>query len=171
MNHDPIQLLISEHDVIVSVKHKINESENTWQNSPDDYKKFVTRLIRFFRDYADKFHHFKEEDVLFPEMNKHPEFLHQDLINEIEEQHETFRTYLKEIEEYLANEKWESAHKKLLHYFDELQDHIAAENDEIFMMAKTLFTENELERMYFRFIDFDTEYGQTLKKELEGFGR
>ena len=51
-------------------------------------------------------------------------------------------------------------------YINDLLDHIAVENDELFIMAESLFNEDELERMYFLFQDIDMELGQVRKQEL-----
>ena len=49
----------------------------------------------------------------------------------------------------------------------DLLDHIAAENDELFVLAETLMEEDDLETIYFKFKDIDLELGEDRKVELE----
>ncbi len=46
-------------------------------------------------------------------------------------------------------------------------DHIAVENDEVFQAAETLFSEDEMEKMYYQCLDSDAELGNSTKAELE----
>ena len=57
--------------------------------------------------------------------------------------------------------------KKSKAEFQDLLDHIAAENDELFVLAETLMSEDELETIYFKFKDIDMELGEVNKIELE----
>jgi hemerythrin-like domain-containing protein len=167
MEHNPIQTMLDEHEVICSSEAFIEGLEGVWNNDPEKYKDVVTKLVEFFREYADGYHHRKEEDVLFPEIKNHPDFVLQELIDEFEQHHEDFRDYTKEIEEALQAEDYDKSFKELNAYLQDLLDHIGAENDELFVLAETLMSEEELETIYFKFKDIDMELGEDRKKELE----
>ncbi len=167
--YNPIDILTSEHDVISSAEDFINDIENLWPGDAAGYQNAIRKLLAFFRDYSDKFHHHKEEEVLFPEMAAHPEFVLHEIIAELEEHHDLFREYAGKIEKANNDGQWEKVQSLLKLYVKDLLDHIAVENDELFAMAETLFTEEELERMYFRFMDIDAELGIERKRELAGY--
>ncbi len=166
VKHNPIQTLMDEHDVISSSVEEIQSIENLWEKNADEYKNKMSKLLEFFKEYGDKYHHYKEEEVLFPEMTNHPEFRQREIIAELEEHHNLFRDYVNEIEEALEEQEWEKVQNKLQQYLNDLLDHIAIENDEVFIMAESLFSEDELERIYFQFQDIDNEFGTIRKKEL-----
>jgi hemerythrin-like domain-containing protein len=165
--HNPFNILIQEHSVISSVSTSVNELEQVLKSSPEKFEETLNLLLKFFRDYSDKYHHHKEELILFPAMNNHPDFMQQDIIHELEEHHENFREQLSEIDAALKTKEYVQALKILKVYVNDLLDHIAIENDELFIMAESLFSENEMERMYFQYKDIDNELGETAKGALE----
>lgn len=162
----PIETLFSEHETIISAIN-ISKQANTLIGKNDGlYDKTIRELIKFFRDYADRMHHHKEEEILFPAMADKNEMLGDGVIKEMLENHEDFRSILKNIETNLDNSKYDLARQNLSIYTEALLDHIAVENDEVFQMAESLFNENELDNIYYRFEDYDRESGNSKKQEL-----
>ena len=167
MEHNPIETMLDEHEVICSTETIIEGLDKLWESDQEQYKKTISLLITFFREYADGYHHRKEEDVLFPEINNHPDFVLQEIIEEFENHHEDFRDYTKEIEAAIEDGDFEKSYKELNNYLQDLLDHIAAENDELFVLAEALMDDDELETIYFKFKDIDLELGEDRKNELE----
>jgi hemerythrin-like domain-containing protein len=167
MEHDPIQTMLDEHEVICKTESIIENLNHYWETSEEKYAKIVSTLITFFREYADSYHHRKEEDVLFPAIKSHPDFVLQEIIDEFEQHHEDFRDYIKEIEEAITEGNYEKSYLKLNNYLQDLLDHIAAENDELFVLANNLLSEEDLEIIFFKFKDIDMELGHDRKTELE----
>jgi len=167
IKHNPIQTMLDEHEIICETENIIENLDHFWELYPEKYKETVTILITFFSEYADGYHHRKEEDVLFPVIRNHPDFVLHEIIDEFEQHHNDFRDYTKEIEEAVAEGNYEKSYKELNNYLQDLLDHIAAENDELFVLAETLLEEEELETIYFKFKDIDMELGEDRKTELE----
>lgn len=165
--NNPFKVMYDEHEIIVKAEEVINNLEGIWENNPKKFKLSVNELVEFFRDYADGYHHRKEEDVLFPAIKNHPDFVLQEIIDEFEEHHESFRAFAREIIVYNNEGNYAKAHKVLKHYINDLLDHIAAENEELFVLADNLFSDNEKKTIYFKFMDIDMELGESHKKELE----
>lgn len=164
--NNPIQVLMDEHEVISSVESIIQSLEKDWETDEGKYAEKIKQLLRFFREYSDNFHHHKEEEILFKELINNPDFLLDDIITELEEHHEMFRATVDEIQEAVDQKEWSKVQNLLKRYVNDLLDHIAVENDELFIMAESLFSEDELERMYFLFEDIDIELGKEHKQEL-----
>ena len=59
------------------------------------------------------------------------------------------------------------SYKYLTNYMRDLNDHISAEDDELFVLAENLFDQQQLDTIYFRFKDIDMELGEARKKALE----
>lgn len=165
----PIALLMKEHEVILLAGQFITRLDGTWSEDEELYGKKVERLIEFFRVYSDMFHHEKEERILFRQLKEHPDFRLHELIDELEEHHENFRLQVASIEAAISEKKWVFAQKLLVEYIEALADHIAVENDELFVMTEMLFSEMELSRMYFLFEDLDRAIGEDVKLELEHY--
>ena len=167
MANNPIQLLMAEHEVITEAGQVVSGLEKIWRKDGELYEKILRELLSFLRKYSDGFHHRKEEEVLFPALKNNQEFMPLGLLDEMEEHHQLFRDQVSNIESALDQQKYELAQAELDRYFNDLLDHIAVENDELFVIAESLFNDQDLEKIYFRCKDLDLELGEGLKQELE----
>ncbi|MBV6442534.1 MAG: hypothetical protein DYG98_16210 [Haliscomenobacteraceae bacterium CHB4] len=165
-NNDPIQILMHEHRVISALQDKIIPLRGMWETDAAGYDKLVRSLLGFFREYSDQYHHHKEEAVLFRELRAHPDFRLDDILYELENHHQMFRETVAEIEASIANGEWPLSQDLLEVYMNDLLDHIAVEDDELFVTAASLFSAGDLERMYFLFEDVDRELGKERKEKL-----
>lgn len=163
---NPVKVLFDEHEIIVLAIDMAKEAGKLISTNKVVYEKLIRDLINFFRLYADQYHHYKEEQILFPEMSKKNELLEDGVIQEMFENHADFRDMIKGIETFLDKKDYEKAQQQLNSYAEALLDHIAVENDEVFQMAESLFDKEELEKIYFRFDDCDREVGEKKKAEL-----
>lgn len=167
MMNDPIKVMYDEHDVILKARDIIDAIQDYWLQNDEGYSEAVSELLDFFKNYADGYHHHKEEQVLFPAIKNHPDFTLQEIVDEFNEHHESFRDYASEIREAINEKEYVRSHKVLKQYIFELMDHIGAENDELFVLAQNLFSEKELENVYFLFMDVDRNLGLERKQEYE----
>lgn len=165
--NDPSQLLKDEHVIIKQVESTIYAIDGLWIKDPVKYSAMVTKMLHFFKEYSDRYHHQKEETILFKEMRDHPDFMLSEIIDELEDHHAAFRNYTREIAAQLMEYQFKKAQLILEKYIHQLLDHIAVEDDEFFSMAETLFGKAELEKLFFQFKDVDRELGEETKKELE----
>jgi hemerythrin-like domain-containing protein len=162
-----LKLLYDEHSVIMNAIELAKDAESLIGKDDVLYEKTIRNLIDFFRNYADKYHHNKEEMILFPEMNKKNEFLQDGVIKEMFDNHEDFREMIRNIEKKLDAKNFIETQKELNAYGEALSDHIAVENEEVFQMAESIFDDDELEKINFRFLDSDRELGDKRKEELK----
>lgn len=167
MPNDPMKLLMGEHEVIAEVREVVAGMDRLWTRSEERYEEIFRRLIAFFTGYSDGFHHQKEEIELFPALRNHPDFYPAELVGELEEHHQAFRDHIAAMRAALDSRSYEEAQSRLDRYLNELLDHIAVENDELFVMAGSLFSDAELERIFFRFQDIDRELGDGVKRDFE----
>lgn len=161
------ELFIAEHDVILEAGNLVSLNANLWKSSPAEYKKRVNELLDFFTVYADKFHHYKEEEILFPAIIKRSETTGAGIVQELNEHHEEFRHLMQQIRAALYIDDFASVQKFLDSYISQLKDHIAVENDELFPMADDIFSQDELDKLYYQCIDKDNELGISNKEDLE----
>jgi hemerythrin-like domain-containing protein len=162
-----LKILYDEHIIIVNAIDVAKQAKPLIGKEDVLYEKTVRQLIGFFRDYADKYHHYKEENILFPEMNRRNELLEDGMIKEMFDNHEDFREMIRSIEKNLDVKNFSGTQTELEKYGEALLDHIAVENEEVFQMAETLINENELEKIGHRFLDCDRELGDDKKAEWQ----
>jgi hemerythrin-like domain-containing protein len=160
------QLLIAEHDVILEAGNLISLNGNLWKSKPSEYERTVRQLLDFFSAYADKYHHHKEEEILFPAISKKSEIASAGIVTELTEHHEEFRLLMQQIHKALDRNDFAATQIFFESYISKLKDHIAAENDELFPMAENIFSPDELEKLFYKCIDKDGELGTIRKEEL-----
>ncbi len=158
-------LLIQEHEIILQLNQLLEKINGLWNKDPKKFLEVIQFMIKFCQFYADKIHHFKEEQILFPVMIEQNPILEQGAVGEMNEQHETFREYIQDIKTAIENNDFKSTHTSFQKYLALLADHIQIENFEVFPMADDLLTPELNEQLYFKALDVDLEY-QKEKEEL-----
>lgn len=162
-----LAVLYDEHEIIKSVISKREKIKSLSVSDPDKFKEILNGLIDFFRNYADMFHHNKEEKLLFPLLCEKNEMLQDSIVEEMLENHREFRDLVKLLETAMVSGNYEQSTEILFKYTEMLLDHIAVEDDELFQMAESLLDKNELEKLYYDFQDIDREIGFDTKHKLE----
>ena len=164
--HSPaMQILYDEHDVILKAIEQLEavlKEENL-----SAHGEALQGFIDFFREYGDAYHHQKEEDTLFALLSNINQMLGKTLVQALIDHHEMFRENLKEAREAIAENRWDTVRSILSEYVSDLKDHISAENDELFITADELLSDEEKENLYFSFVDKDRELGADRKKAFE----
>ncbi len=163
------ELMYREHAIILEGAQIASSLDKSWEINANEYEKNVRELLDFFVLYADHYHHIKEETVLFPALQETGQPAVTAIISELTEHHEHFRELLGKIRTDISHKEYPSAQKKLMTYISDLQNHIAAENDELFPMAESMLDEKEMDKLYFDCIDKDRELGVPQKEKLENF--
>jgi hemerythrin-like domain-containing protein len=160
-----IQILVDEHQVILNKNQQFREILELPDISA--LGRQIEEFIRFYKEYADAFHHKKEEQMLFPLVAQKNEMLKTTIIQSLEDHHEDFRTSLSDAIDALNDGNWDEVKTILLDYLSDIEDHISAEDDEFFLTADEFLSEDEKENLFFRFLDVDRELGETKKIHLE----
>lgn len=138
-----IDILVKEHDSILKVIEITQTILNTTDKSTVKLD-HVEQIIDFIKNFADKYHHLKEEDVLFMEMEKHGMPRDGGPIGVMLYEHDEGRKYIKQAVEAieqlkLGNDKaFEQIKENLLNYCTLLTNHIAKENNILYPMAERL---------------------------------
>ena len=139
---------------------------------------FIDTAVDFFRIYADRTHHGKEENILFRELDKRP-LSPEDrrIMNELIQEHVFGRNTTKALVE--ANEQYRkgdeaalaSISEKLKILIDFYPRHIEKEDKAFFPAARSYFTNEEDQAILAEFWEFDRKmiHGKymNLVEELE----
>lgn len=147
-----IQILVEEHDQIltmIEVSQALLEKHNA-DNLPIEDVKF---LVDFIQNFADKYHHLKEEDVLFVEMGNYGMPPFSGPVAVMLSEHNQGRAYIKEVIEGISAYRsgntaaYNQIKENLLGYGTLLTNHIAKENNILYPMAEEIIPENVIEDM------------------------
>lgn len=133
---------------------------------------FIYNVVDFFKTYADRYHHGKEEDILFKELRKKelaPD--HMRIITELEEEHRFARRTVGALVE--ATEKWSQGDydalpiisdnlRKLVELYPQ---HIEKEDKHFFFPCQEYFTKEEREKILQEGYEFDKNFTNLNYKE------
>lgn len=163
-----VELMVEEHDHILELLSVIRKAccgilEGQEVNDGD-----FRSMIAFARNYADKHHHGKEEQILFQEMIQH---LGQIGVNLIQHgmlvEHDLGRLHMSELENALNSykEKPDTMGKvniiaEAIGYANLLQRHIDKENQIVYTYAEKNLTEEILKSVDERVVAFEKEAQQ-----------
>ncbi|SET67952.1 Hemerythrin-like domain-containing protein [Natronincola peptidivorans] len=137
-----VKVLMDEHQNILRMLKVIRKLSLQTFETKEVYYKGYYDAIDFIRNYADKFHHGKEEDILFDKMSSElGTAIKQGPIFGMLAEHDLGRLFVKTLEEALDAAKQGSEEAKLdivanaIAYTDLLYRHIDKEDTAIFTFA------------------------------------
>ena len=135
-------------------------------------KAFFGRVIDFIKNYADRFHHSKEEDILFKEMCNDTVQLHCNPTTQMLYEHDTGRQYVKGLEEALGEDDVPRVIENAMGYALLLQDHIHKEDNILYPMAEQALDTETKRSMLERFIEVEGKrFPEGTKEYYEAMAR
>lgn len=150
-----------EHEIILhlidALEGAVNKSNSGEAVSLPDLNDMVSAI----KVFADTCHHGKEEDVLFPALEKAGMHRQMGPLGVMLIEHDQGRTYVRKMTNALTeltdgrvNEEFS---ENALNYCALLRDHIAKENNILFVMAEQMLPSDEHARMKTEFDKIETE--------------
>jgi hemerythrin-like domain-containing protein len=143
------QILRDEHDAILRMLDATEEVSGRLRRREHVEPQILSQLLEFFRLFADRCHHGKEEDLLFPLLEKKGMPRGGGPIGVMLEEHDMGRGFVRQMAEasagYSAGDvhagaSWASAS---MNYAGLLREHIAKENQILFVMAERMLSDTE----------------------------
>ena len=142
MTKKPTTILSDEHKNILFVINRVLKECGNIDSGGELDKVFFQKSVDFIRNYADKFHHAKEEDILFKELNKGGVLEYCNPIGQMLHEHDLGRGFVKGLSEaVLKGDKAETA-KNARGYCELLQEHIFKEDNILYPMADEALKED-----------------------------
>jgi hemerythrin-like domain-containing protein len=157
------QQLKDEHEgikIMLSIMEKISDDLGNGMDLNEDH---YSKIIEFIKGFADKCHHGKEEDILFPAMENHGITKEGGPIAVMLNEHQLGREYIKSLssafELFMGGDKL--ALNKIISssmsYVELLRNHIEKENNILFMMADKVLNETEQLKIFDAFEKLEVE--------------
>ncbi len=153
----PLETLKNEHGLIRQYLNDLEQAALTMKNGGRVPREFFDKALIFARNFADDYHHIKEEHMLFVRVAQKQQGKYDGQIEALRHQHETGRNHIAAIgaalDGYAAGNpvKADEILRNLLDYVPLLRDHIHTENHLFFPMAQEQLTEDELAQLQVEF--------------------
>ncbi len=147
---DPIDLLIREHALIRQFLDNLALAAERIETGEPPPSAFFETAIAFARDFADGFHHFKEEHLMFTQLAQKKGGLLDGQLEALRHQHERGRNFVRGMAEALEGyARGDETHltallENLAAYVHLLRHHIHREDHLFFEMARQEFSAGEL---------------------------
>ena len=133
----PTRILSDEHKNILRVIDILAKKADELEKEKNINMDFFEKIIEFIRNYADKFHHAKEEDILFREFNKAAEdgCVHCNPVEQMLFEHDEGRKFVKGMEEGVNENNKNKTIENARNYCRLLKEHILKEDNILYPMA------------------------------------
>ncbi|MCM8784941.1 MAG: hemerythrin domain-containing protein [Candidatus Omnitrophica bacterium] len=136
----PTEVLKEEHEVIKIILDVLEKIVDNIVSKGQVNVNHLEKIVDFIKTFADKCHHGKEEDLLFPAMEEFGIPKDEGPIGVMLEEHDIGRNYVKKLAEAINEYKNnKNSLKDIVEnasgYINLLRQHIDKENDILYMMA------------------------------------
>lgn len=149
--------LKEEHEIIERLLNVLDTACEKIENNEEVPSGFFEKVLDFIRTFADKCHHGKEEDVLFPAIEKKGIPKEGGPIGMMLEEHGVGRNFVKGLEEAVKRNDNKAIVENARGYVNLLRQHIPKENDILYPMADEVIDEKENEELVEKFEEIEME--------------
>ena len=153
MKANVTQVMVDEHKLILRMIALVEKNTELLEQGKFRNWQFYLDAVDFIRNYADRFHHAKEEDVLFAELIKNGMPEKQSPIEAMHMEHDQGRAYVRAMEEAaqkaLDGETGQAViiAENAKGYAALLRGHIEKEDDILYPLAERVLPEDVRARM------------------------
>lgn len=171
---DLTQVMVEEHRLIKKVIDVLEAAAAKLENDENVEPEFFDNAVDFIRNFADGFHHAKEEDILFRGMVKKGMPEKDSPIEVMLIEHDLGRDFVKGMIEangrFRKNRDDRKAAADIVRnargYISLLREHIEKENEILYPLAERMFTKKEKDRIKKEFSEAEEKKGgmETVRK-------
>ena len=165
----PGQDLMLEHKTILVALDILEKMSEKVQNDKDIKVKDIQEILDFFRIFADKCHHGKEEDFLFPALEEAGVKNEDGPIGIMLSQHKQGREYIKQMLESVTNNTL-NEHEFVgaaSSYVNLLREHIDKEDTHLFPLSEDLLHDSKQKELLINFEELEKNViGEGIHEEL-----
>lgn len=155
----PMKKLVDEHTLIKKLVALIPELIEDLDVNSEEGRRLILDSIDFIRSYADKYHHAKEEEVLFKYFDEGL-----DILKVIHEDHKTARAHVRTVIEAVDKKDKRQVTEHLNAYRELLQEHIKKEDEILYPWMDRNLSVKQVGELFAKFIEIDKEFEDTPKK-------
>jgi hemerythrin-like domain-containing protein len=149
----PVKTLVDEHRLILRFIALVPAIVSAIDVQSDADRQLVVAAIDFIRNYADRFHHAKEEDLLFERFDKES-----DILKVMYEDHANGRARVRATVEALERRDRDAVAANLAAYVGILSQHIRKEDDILYPWMDRKLSTREVGELYAAFRKIDEAF-------------
>ena len=158
----PMKKLVNEHVLIKRLVAMIPELIDNLDVASEEGRQVIIDGIDFIRSYADKYHHAKEEEILFKYFGEDL-----DIIKTMLEDHDNARAHVRAMLEALDKEDKEAISEHLNAYRELLTEHIKKEDEILYPWMDRGFSITQVGELFSKFNERDEEFGDVPERYEE----
>jgi hemerythrin-like domain-containing protein len=162
----PMKKLVDEHVLIMRWVALIPEVIESMEMESEEGRQLIRDGVDFIRSYADKYHHAKEEDILFKYFDENL-----DILKAMHEEHENARSHVKAMLEAMDKRDKKAMAEHLIAYREVLTGHIKKEDEILYPWMDRNLSITQIGELFSKFSDVDEQFGDAHKKYEEFIGK
>jgi hemerythrin-like domain-containing protein len=155
----PMKKLIDEHSLIKRWVALIPEVVGNLDVESEEGRQLILDGVDFIRSYADRYHHAKEEDILFTYFDNDL-----DILRAMHEEHEIARGHVRAILKTVEGKDKEAIAEHLNAYREILTEHIKKEDEILYPWMDQNLTITQIGQLFSQFLEKDEEFGAAPQK-------
>jgi len=155
----PMKKLVDEHVLIKRWIALIPEVVNNLDVESEKGRQLILDGIDMIRSYADKFHHAKEEDILFKYFDENL-----DILKVMHEDHTHARSLVKEMLDALEKRDQKTIAKNLMAYRELLTEHIRKEDEILYPWMDSQLSTHQVGELFSKFDEADQQISVSTDK-------
>lgn len=158
----PMKRLVDEHRRILRFVALIPSIVRTFDASSEEHRRRILRGVDFIRSYADRFHHAKEEEILFGYFDPNL-----DILKAMHEDHDKGRAHVKNLLGALERGDGGGVAAGLEGYAAVLAEHIRKEDEILYPWMDRSLSTRQVGEMFARFREVDRKFEETRRTHEE----
>ncbi len=151
----PMKKMVDEHVLIKRWLALIPKVIENIDLETEEGLQLINNSIDFIRNYADKYHHAKEEDETFKYFNENL-----DIFKVIRNDHINVRNHVKRMLQAIKDKDKKALTEHLRAYSEILPEHIKKEDEILYPWMDRNLSTKQIGQLYAKFIEIDEEYGE-----------
>ncbi|OGG00691.1 MAG: hypothetical protein A3F83_03825 [Candidatus Glassbacteria bacterium RIFCSPLOWO2_12_FULL_58_11] len=155
----PVKKLVEEHKLIKRCLALIPRLLEYLDLQSEADRELVLGAVDFIRNYADRFHHAKEEDILFKYFDENL-----DILKVMHQEHETGRAHVRAVLAGVEERDSGVVREHLDAYRELLKEHIKKEDEILYPWMDRSFSTSQVGELYSRFGEVDRQFGEAPQK-------
>lgn len=166
-------MLQEEHEEIKKVLEALQHEADRIKTTGELDREFVRDAADFASNFADDYHHKKEENMLFQRMSERGMPRQHSPIGMMEHEHNMGRNMVEAVQNELDKDEpdVDRIADQFERFADMLQEHIHKENNVLYPMANKLFTEDDQQELKERFEEANDSFEEDFRDRYVAFAR
>ena len=160
----PVRRLVDEHKWIKRLLALIPDVVNEIRACSEIDTDLLLAAVDFIRGYADRFHHMKEEDILFDYTDRE-----MGIVQVILHDHTRARGFVRAIVQAVENSDADPLCTNLVHYRELLTEHITKEDEILYPYIDRELTTSQVGEIFGRFEQVESELPGDIPQRYKAF--